>query len=233
MDKLGPIARSVEDCAIVFQAIHGTDGKDLSAIEAPFNYNGKQSIKGMKIGYLASDFNRKYPNKVNDSLTLVKLKELGAELVPIELPALPYNAMSLILTAECGAAFQELVLSGKDDLLVQQHKNAWPNTFRAAQFIPAAAYINANRARALLIQQMDEKLKGLDLYISPAFSQNLTATNLSGHPCVVLPNGLNPRGLPSSITFMGTLFGEGKLLEAAQAYQQATDFYKKRPSLAF
>ncbi|MFM6977039.1 MAG: amidase [Sphingobacteriaceae bacterium] len=233
MDKLGPITRSVEDCALVFQAIKGTDGKDLSAIDAPFNYDGKKSVKGMKIGYLASDFNRKYPNKLNDSLTLVKLKELGAELVPIELPALPYTAMRLILSAECGAAFQELVLSGKDDLLVRQTKNAWPNTFRAAQFIPAGAYINANRARALLIQQLNEKLKGLDLYISPAFGQNLTTTNLSGHPSVVLPNGFNARGLPASITFMGTLFGEGKLLQAAQAYQQATDFHKKHPSLKF
>lgn len=233
MDKLGPMARSVEDCALVFQAIYGSDGLDLSVIDAPFNYDGNQSLKGMKIGYLEKDFKRKYGNSANDSATLAKLKALGAELVPIELPTLPYSAMTIILSAECGAAFQELVLSGKDDSMVRQGKNAWPNTFRAAQFIPAAAYINANRARALLITQLNERLKGLDLYISPTSGQNLTATNLSGHPSVVLPNGLNARGLPASITFMGTLFGEGKLLQAAQAYQQATDFHQKHPSLVF
>lgn len=234
MDKLGPITRSVEDCAIVFQAIQGIDEKDRSTIAAPFNYDGRKTMKGLKIGYLAKDFQRKYANRSNDSLTLVKLKELGAELVPIELPDLPYNAIvSIVLPAECGAAFQELVISGKDDLMVRQGKNAWPNTFRAAQFIPAAAYINANRARSILIEQLNQKLKGIDLYISPAFGPNLTATNLSGHPALVLPNGFNSRGLPTSITFMGQLFGEGKLLQAAQAYQQATDFHLKRPSMAF
>lgn len=233
MDKLGPITRSVEDCAIVFQAIQGIDEKDRSTIAAPFNYDGRKTMKGLKIGYLAKDFKRRYANRANDSLTLAKLKDLGAELVPIELPDLPYNAITIVLSAECGAAFQELVITGKDDLMVRQGKNAWPNTFRAAQFIPAAAYINANRARSILIEQLNQKLKGIDLYISPAFGPNLTATNLSGHPALVLPNGFNSRGLPTSITFMGQLFGEGKLLQAAQAYQQATDFHLKRPSMAF
>ncbi|MEY3678250.1 MAG: hypothetical protein RI924_391 [Bacteroidota bacterium] len=233
MDKLGPITRTVEDCALVFQAIYGPDQEDLSVIDAPFNYNGSGSLKGMRIGFLEKDFQRKYPNRVNDSLTLVKLKSLGAELVPIQLPTMPYNDLVIILSAECGAAFQDLVLSGKDDLMVMQNKNSWPNTFRGAQFISAPTYINANRVRTLLIQQLHQQLKGLDLYISPSFGPNLTATNLSGHPSVVLPNGFNPRGLPASITFMGQLFGEGKLLQAAQAYQQATDFHKKHPSLNY
>lgn len=233
MDKLGPIARSAEDCAIVFHAIYGGDGQDLSVIDAPFNYDGGKTLKGMRIAYLAKDFERKYANRTNDSLTLAKLKELGAELVPISLPQMPYGDMAIILSAECGAAFQDLVLSNQDDLLVRQNKNAWPNIFRAAQFIPAPAYINANRARTLLIQQMHEILKGVDLYISPSFGPNLTATNLSGHPSVVLPNGFNAKGLPVSITFMGQLFGEGKLLQAAHVYQQASNFHQKHPSLKF
>jgi Asp-tRNA(Asn)/Glu-tRNA(Gln) amidotransferase A subunit family amidase len=233
MDKLGPIARTVEDCALVFQAVYGSDGQDLSVIEAPFNYDGSKTLKGLRVGYLEKDFQRKYANRVNDSLTLVKLKELGAELVPIQLPQMPYNDLVIILSAECGAAFQDLVISGKDDLLVMQNKNAWPNTFRGAQFISAATYINANRVRTLLIQQIYEQIKGLDLYISPSFGANLTASNLSGHPSVVLPNGFNSKGLPTSITFMGQLFGEGKLLQAAQAYQQSTDFHKKHPQLNF
>jgi Asp-tRNA(Asn)/Glu-tRNA(Gln) amidotransferase A subunit family amidase len=234
MDKLGPIARSVEDAAIVFNVIHGTDGKDLSTIAAPFNYDGSgKTLKGYKIGYTKVDFDRRYPNKATDSATLAKLKELGAELIPIEYPKMPVGAMTFILDAEGGAAFQELVLSHRDDLLVQQGKNAWPNIFRASQFISAAEYIQANRARTLLIQDWYEKLKGLDLYITPSFSTNLSMTNLTGNPCVVVPNGFNQRGRPLSITFMGQLFGEGKMLQAAKIYQDATDFYKKHPSLNF
>jgi Asp-tRNA(Asn)/Glu-tRNA(Gln) amidotransferase A subunit family amidase len=163
----------------------------------------------------------------------VKLKELGAELIPIEVPDLPSGAIALALDAEAGAAFQELVLNHKDDMLARQGKNAWPNIFRAAQFIPAVEYINANRARTMLIQQWYEKLKGLDLYVAPSFSANLRLTNLTGNPCVVLPNGVNRRGLPTSITFMGQLFGEGKTLEAARIYQEATDFHKKHPALNY
>ncbi|GAC1301215.1 MAG: amidase [Mucilaginibacter sp.] len=234
MDKLGPITRSVEDAAIVFNAIQGTDTKDLSTIAAPFNYDGSgKTLKGYKIGYVKTDFDRKYANHANDSLTLIKLKELGAELVPIEYPKMPIGSMVFLLDAEAGAAFQELVLSHKDDQLVQQGKGAWPNIFRSSQFIPATEYIQANRARTLLIQDWYEKLKGLDLYITPSFSINLSMTNLTGNPCVVLPNGFNAKGRPTSITFMGQLFGEGKLLQAAKLYQDATDFNKKHPSLNF
>ncbi|WP_069658318.1 amidase [Arcticibacter eurypsychrophilus] len=233
MDKLGPITRSVEDAAIVFNTIQGTDPKDLSTIAAPFNYDGRlKSLKGYKIGFLKADFDEKYENHNNDSVTLKKLKELGAELVPIAYPKMPVNAMTFILTAEAGAAFQELVLSGKDDQLVQQRKNSWPNIFRTSQFIPAVEYIQANRARTLLIKDWYEKLKGLDLYLSPSFSTNLTMTNLTGNPCVVLPNGFNEKGNPASITFMGQLFGEGKLLQAAKAYQENSTF-NKHPSLNF
>lgn len=234
MDKLGPITRSVEDAAIVFNAIQGTDPNDLSTIAAPFNYDGNvRTLKGWKIGYLQSAFSSRYANAANDSLTLVKLKELGAELVPIEVPDLPSGAIALALDAEAGAAFQELVLNHKDDMLARQGKNAWPNIFRAAQFIPAVEYINANRARTLLIQQWYDKLKGLDLYVAPSFSANLRLTNLTGNPCVVLPNGVNRRGLPASITFMGQLFGEGKTLEAARIYQEATGFHLKHPALNY
>jgi len=234
MDKLGPITRSVEDCAIVFNAIQGVDGKDLSVIEAPFNYTSPAgtSLKGTRIGYISSEFKLKYPNSSNDSITLIKLKELGAELVPFELPALPYSDMLIVLSAESGAAFQELTLSNRDDLLVRQNKNAWPSGFRSANFIPAVEYIQANRARALLIEQLNQKMKDIDVFVAPSFGMNLRATNLSGHPCVVLPNGFR-NGLPGSVTFTGQLFGEGKLLKVAQAYQKATVFNQNHPSLKF
>jgi len=233
MDKLGPICRSVEDCAIVFNAIYGKDGKDLTVMEAPFNFDGtKKDLKGIKIGYLKADFEGKYVNKTSDSLTLVMMKKLGAELIPMELPSLPSNDISFLLTVEGAAAFDELTRSGKDELMVRQNKNAWPNAFRAARFVPAVEYIQANRHRSLLIQDFHKKLGAIDVYLSPAFaSKNLTMTNLTGHPCVVLPNGFRPEGRPTSITFMGKLFGEGKLLQVAKIYQEATDFHLKHPKL--
>ncbi|MBC7745163.1 MAG: amidase [Flavobacterium sp.] len=231
MDKLGPITRSVEDCAIVFNAIQGADKKDMSVIEAPFNYTSPgKTLKGIRIGYIKSEFSSKVKS---DSLSLLKLKELGAQLIPIEIPKMPYGDMLIILTAEAGAAFSDLVLTNRDDLLVEQGRGAWPNTFRTARFIPAVEYIQANRARTMLIQKFYELLKGVDLYVAPSFGANLLATNLTGHPAVVLPNGFNKEGLPTSITFTGQLFGEGKLLQAAEVYQRATDFNKKHPAMNF
>lgn len=234
MDKLGPIARNVEDCAIVFNTIMGPDGKDLSVIPAPFNYSSSTagSLKGVRIGYIKSEFMRKGANSVNDSLTLVKLKELGAELIPFELPVLPYVEMSIALSAEAGAAFDELTLTNREDLMVNQNKGARPNALRASRFIPAVEYIQANRARTLLIEQLNEKMKAVDIFIAPAFGLNLRVTNLSGHPCVVLPNGFK-NGLPGSITFTGQLFGEGKLMQIARTYQIATRFNDQHPALTF
>ena len=233
MDKLGPICRTVEDCAIVFNAIYGKDGKDLTVMDAPFQFDGtKKDLKGIKIGYLKSDFEGKYGNKKTDSLTLIMMKKLGATLIPMELPNLPSNDISFLLTVEGAAAFDDLTRSGKDDLMVRQIKNAWPNAFRAARFVPAVEYIQANRHRSLLIQDFHKKLGDVDVYLSPALSgKNLTMTNLTGHPCVVLPNGFRPEGRPTSITFMGKLFGEGKLLQVAKIYQDATDFHLKHPKL--
>ena len=131
----------------------------------------------------------------NDSLTLAKLRELGAELIPIELPDVDVYSLSFILSAEAGAAFDELTRSYKDDLLVRQIKNAWPNVFRTSRFIPAVEYINANRIRTLLINEMQKLFEEVDLYIAPSWEgDNLLLTNLTGHPCVVLPNGFSEEG---------------------------------------
>ena len=234
MDKLGPITRNVEDCAIVFNTIMGPDGKDLSVIPAAFNYSSAAgpSLKGIRIGVIKSEFLKKNINSVNDSLTLVKLQELGAELIPFELPVLPYVEMSIVLSAEAGAAFDELTLTNSEDFMVLQNKSARPNALRASRFIPAVEYIQANRVRTLLIEQLNEKMKSIDVFIAPAFGANLRVTNLSGHPCVVLPNGFR-NGLPGSITFTGQLFGEGKLLQIARIYQLATGFNNKHPELNF
>lgn len=232
MDKIGTICRNTEDLAIVFSTIYGADGIDQTLFEAPFNYTHKVDFKKLKIGYLKNDFARKYPFHDNDSLALKKLQELGAQLIPIELPDLPVNDISFVLSAEAAAAFDELTRSNKDDLLVRQVKNAWPNVFRSSRFIPAVEYINANRVRYMLIQEMQKLFDKVDLYISPSWvGSNLLITNLTGHPCVVVPNGFSERGTPTSFTFIGKLFDEGTIIAVSKAYQDATEHHKKHPKL--
>lgn len=219
---------------MVFNAIYGPDGNDPTVIAAPFRYASVASLKGMKIGYLDKAFASDYPNKANDAATLETLRKLGATLVPITLPAFNYGALRLIIGVEGGAAFDELTRNNKDDLMVRQGRNAWPSVFRSARFVPAVEYLQANRIRTKLINEMHEVLQkaGVDAYISPTYAGgNLTLTNLTGHPCVVLPNGFTAKGLPTSITFMGGLFTEGYVLAIAKAYQDATDWHKKHPAL--
>jgi len=232
MDKVGPITRSVEDAAMVFNAIYGPDNKDQTVVDLPFNYHSDVDLSNLKIGYVKSAFKSDYYNRGRDSLTLAKLRDLGAELTPIELPDYPTNALSFLLTAEGAAAFDQLTLSNRDDQMVRQGKNAWPNLFRAARFIPAVEYIQANRTRQVLIQKMDSVMQKVDVYICPTYgADNLLLTNLTGHPSVVLPNGFDEDGHPTSITFMGKLFDEGTLLGVAQKYQQATNFHTKHPAM--
>ena len=221
MDKIGPICRTVEDCAIVFNAIRGSDGVDQTVVDLPFNYQSKIDFTKLRVGYLKSEFEKDSTNAETNEATLDKLKSMGINLIPIELPDLPIYSMGFILSAEAAAAFDELTLSGRDSLLVRQIKNAWPNVFRASRFVPAVEYIQANRARYQLIQEMAKMLENIDVYVSPSFGPNLLLTNLSGHPCVVLPNGFDEEGSPTSISFMGKLYDEGTLLAFAKAYQDA------------
>jgi Asp-tRNA(Asn)/Glu-tRNA(Gln) amidotransferase A subunit family amidase len=230
MDKVGPLCRNTEDLAIVFNTIYGPDNIDQSVYNYPFNYQPKVDLKKLKIGYLKKDFDKKYSFHKNDSLALKRLEELGATLIPIELPNFSVNDLRIILTTESAAAFDELTRSGKDGLLEQQTKRAWPNTFRSARLVPAVEYINANRIRYLLIQEMAKLMQQVDIYVSPSWgSNNLLLTNLSGHPLVVLPNGFSDSGTPTSFTFVGNLFDEGKIIAVAKAFQDATDHHKKHP----
>jgi Asp-tRNA(Asn)/Glu-tRNA(Gln) amidotransferase A subunit family amidase len=230
MDKIGPICRNAEDLAIVLNAISGLDKTDQTLYDIPFNYNHEIDFGRLKVGYLKSDFDKQYDFHTNDSITLAQLKELGAELIPIELPKLPINDLAIILSAEAAAAFDELTRSNKDDLLVRQIKNAWPNSFRSSRLIPAVEYINANRVRFLLTQEMQKLMEQVDLYVAPSWEgDNLLLTNLTGHPCIVVPNGFSENGTPTSITFIGQLFDEGRLISFAKKYQDATDFHKQHP----
>lgn len=231
MDKIGPICRSAEDCAAVFAAIAGPDGKDLSLIKAPVRYaKSLANPKMIKVGYHKSAFERRYPFRKQDSLALATLKALGYELVPIELPEMP--DIGMILSVEAAAAFDELTRSGKDDELVRQIRNAWPNVFRAARFVPAVEYIQMNRLRTQLKEDMTQVFEEVDLYVHPSWaSSSLRITNYTGHPCVVVPNGFREDGRPTSITFTGKLFDEGTILAMAAAFQQATDWEDQHPNL--
>jgi len=230
MDKIGPICRSVEGCALVLDAILGPDGVDQTVVDLPLGYDRGVDPGTLRIGYLQTLFESEYPNRETDRQTLDTLRKLGIDLIPIELPDYPIEALSFILTAEAAAAFDELTRSGRDDSLVRQVKNAWPNVFRSARFIPAVEYIQANRVRHMVIQEM-QKLD-VDVYLAPTFGgDNLLLTNLTGHPCVVLPNGFNEAGSPVSISFIGKLYEEGALLAVARAYQDVTDFHKRRPPM--
>ena len=244
MDKLGPICRTVEDCAIVLDAIYGPDGKDGSVHDIGYGWDAALDPKTLRIGIITGDFEHRKPpenerpeqkaarednDRFNDAALEVIRTKLGWKLVPVKLPDLPWQAMRPILVAEAAAAFDELTRSGRDKLLTAQSKNDWPNTFREARFIPAVEYINGNRARTLGMQGMAEVFKNVDVVVAPTFSNQLLITNLTGHPAVILPNGFRADGTPVSLTFLGDLFGESKLLAVAKAYQDATDFHKKHP----
>ena len=163
------------------------------------------------------------------------LRKLGAKLIPVELDndSLPIYAMSIILEAEAAAAFDDLTRSNRDTLLVRQHRYAWPNTFRTARYITAVEYIQANRIRHDLIEDYHSRMKGFDVVVLPSYQggDHLLATNLTGHPVVVVPNGFKESGSPTSISFLGNLFDEGTILAVAAAYQEATEFNKKKPPL--
>ncbi len=232
MDKIGPICRSVEDCALIFDAIYGPDGNDLSVVDLPFNWDPSLSLENIRVGYLKKAFTEEYRGKQNDQASLEVLRSLGVDLIPFELPSFPVNDLSFILNAEAAAAFDELTRSGKDDQLIRQGKRAWPNVFRQARFIPAVEYIQANRIRSLLMQEMAKRMKGIDVYVAPSFgNSNLLLTNLTGHPAVVVPNGFDEQGSPTSISFIGNIFEESKSLRLAKAYQDATDYHLKHPKL--
>lgn len=232
MDKLGPMTRSVNDAALVLNEIYGPDGLDLTVEDMPFNYNQNVNLSSLKIGYLKSEFEKERDQKAIDDEVIDVLWSIGAELIPIELPDFPVFDISFILSAEAAAAFDEITRSGDDDLLVRQIKQSWPNVFRQARLIPAVEYINANRARTLLMKQMEDLFKEIDVFVAPTFGgSSLLLTNLTGHPAVVVPNGFRENDTPTSITFTGNLYEDGIVLAVAGAYQDATNFHLRHPEL--
>ena len=229
MDKAGPICRAVEDCGMVLDAIRGSDGVDRSTVDAPFNYTPGVDWSALTVGYLAAAFEGDDPSSVLDRATFDVFRSLGARLVPIALPDRPIDALSLILGAEAAASFDVLTRTGLDDQLPRQLADAWPNVLRTARFIPAAEYIQANRLRTQLGQDMAEIMSDVDVYLAPQRGSNSLFTNLTGHPAISLPNGFTDPISPNAITIVGRLYDEATLLAVARAYQEATDFHRGHP----
>jgi Asp-tRNA(Asn)/Glu-tRNA(Gln) amidotransferase A subunit family amidase len=232
MDKVGPICRSVEDCALVLDAIRGADGKDGDVIDAGFHWDPRRNPGDVRLGYDAEAFEEESDDKPFHDAALAALKEMGFDPVPVKLPDLPPGDMLFILESEAAAAFDQLTRSGQDDLLVRQIEQAWPNVFRAARLIPAVEYIQANRARTLLMRGFEKSLAPVDVYVHPTYGgKTLLAANLTGHPTLVMPAGFRENGTPASISFTGRLFDEGNLCLVGKAFQDTTGFHEKHPSL--
>lgn len=231
MDKLGPICRTAEDCALVFDAIHGSDGEDPTARDAPFEWDPSLDPSELRVGYLEEAFRGEHGTKAFDDAALEVLRTMGVDPVPVALPDdLPVGALRIILNVEAAAAFDELTRSGRDELLVRQIENAWPNVFRQARLVPAVEYVQANRVRTMLMGEVEAALEGIDVFITPSYGgSQLLVTNLTGHPAVVVPNGFEDDGTPVSISFVGDLFRDAETLALARAYQEATGFHLRRP----
>jgi Asp-tRNA(Asn)/Glu-tRNA(Gln) amidotransferase A subunit family amidase len=274
MDKLGPIARTAEDCALVMQAIYGPDGKDHSVRAASFKWDSDFDWKKLRVGYFQRAFDiafyrseEKIPNnhtslrqrqyvlreeelsRVEYDLryareALERLSSMGIEPQPVELPSMPLRAIVSLLGVEGAAAFDELAVSGPDRQLTAHEKGIWSTRFRARRLFPAVEYIQANRVRTLLMQQMAEIFENIDIIVSPTFHQRIALaqsmiTNLTGHPAVILPNGFRGADAPASfggvatpvgLTFVGNLYQDAVLLAFAKAYQAQTTFHQIHPS---
>jgi len=236
MDKVGPICRSAEDCEIVFKAIYGFDENDPTTNKIPA-INELRSVDKMKIGYLKADIDRDSSdsgNNLRKQLTLLK-SELGIEPDSVGLPRdFPYGVFDIILRAEAATFFYDLIQSGKVDSLVEQHQGSRANSLRQARLIPAVEYLQANRQRRDLIEEINKLFKDYDVIIAPTSrSRQLQITNLTGHPVITVPTGFDEQGRPTSMTFIGNLYRESTILKMATTYQSLTDYDEKHPPLFY
>jgi Asp-tRNA(Asn)/Glu-tRNA(Gln) amidotransferase A subunit family amidase len=267
MDKIGPICRAVEDCALVLSAIYGQDGHDLSVQPAAFNWDANFNWKTLRVGYIKSAFDvptlpaeasegqkRNFERRIYDAkyatTALDELRNMGIKLIPVEIPDFPFAAIVPVLEAEAAAAFDDLTRSGRDKLLTGQEPFDWPNQFRIARFYSAVDYIQAMRARTLAIAAMERLFTQVDAIVTPSQGIQLQATNLTGHPAVIVPNGIRGAGAPKSentedgglanaggpgtpvsLTFLGGLYSDARLAAFAKAYQDATSFQLQHPKL--
>jgi len=244
MDKIGPICRGVEDCAAALHAIYGPDGKDITVGDAPFNWNPDTNIGTLRIGYLKTEFDGPTTPPANEQqrtqaeqrravykTALEALEKAGAKLTPIELPKFSAGSLRFILSAEAATAFDDITRDGRVNQLSGQSPGDWPNTFRTSRFIPAVEYLRAQRARTLLMREMEKLMAQWDVFVSPApGSASLLVTNLTGHPAAVLPCGF-VNDLPVAIMFTGGVYDEVSALRVALAFERATKWHTMHPKM--
>ncbi|MBI4875854.1 MAG: amidase, partial [Acidobacteria bacterium] len=231
MDKIGPICRGVEDCALVLNAIHGPDGRDRTVTSDPFHWEPRKPLRSLRVGVLQKAFEGfKDQEKAVYDQALQDLKKAGVEMQPVEMSDEDGQRLRFLLVAEAAAAFDDITRDGRVGRLKGQAPGDWPNTFRTARLIPAVEYIRAQRARTRLMEKMEGFFAPWDVIVTPPYAL-LTTTNLTGHPQVILPCGFVD-GMPRGLSFLGKLYDEGSPLRVALAYQQITDWHTRRPPLA-
>ena len=242
MDKIGPLCRAAEDCAVVLHSIHGPDGRDNTVLDMPFAWDASRDVRKLRVGYLKSDVEKEVPDDPKNPDRVLRMREaqaftkaslevvrgLGVRPVPVDLPNMGSGPMDFLLTTEAAAAFDDLVRSERLDLMsAEPERSAWVGSFRLHEFVPAVQYIQANRARYRLMEAYHEFFKDMDVLVGSA----LGPTNLTGHPEVAFPHGFDSKGQPAVLRLTGRLFGEADILLLAHAFQQKTDFHFKRPKL--
>jgi Asp-tRNA(Asn)/Glu-tRNA(Gln) amidotransferase A subunit family amidase len=233
LDKAGPICRSAEDAAVVFNFIKGTDGKDPGSVNMPFNYNAKTEIKKLRIGYAKNYFDRIKDTAASEWKVLKAFEEMSVQLIPLVFPdsgVYNYDMIGITVGAESAAAFDKLTRTDLDDMLTRQNRNDWPNFFRTARLIPAVEYINTTRHRYIMMQKLKDFFETVDVVVTPTFGgSQLAITNLTGHPALCMPTGFNKQNLPTSITLLGKLYGDANLLRVGNALQQHTAWEDVHP----
>jgi len=250
LDKIGPMCRYAEDNALVLSVLNGFDVDDASSIEMGFSYDGRQDISNLTVGYDPSWFEGEEVRST-DKAALEAISRLNVTVKEITLPELPVDAITVPLDAESAAAFEELTLSGRDDLLRRQITNAWPNNMRGARFFSAVDYVQADRLRRVVMQKTHEFFSQVDVVFGPSFGTPMLAlTNLTAQPCLAMRAGfeeITPRELfahpendtdemlhriPRSVSLWSSLFEEGKLIQVGRALEAELGVVNERPPLA-
>jgi Asp-tRNA(Asn)/Glu-tRNA(Gln) amidotransferase A subunit family amidase len=238
LDKIGPMCRAVEDCALVLHAIQGPDDRDLTVHDVPFNWDAEFDIRKLRVGYLKAAFDdtrQTAQTNANDAAALEKIRSLGVKLIEVELPKYSDLDIGLIIYGEGNAALRDPIETRPENL-ARQDRVANQHSLR---LLPAMDYINAQRVRTLLMEGMARMMADIDVYLTPfdygdytpnpVSNANTSVTNLTGHPCVIVPHGFNEKGNPTSLSFIGKLFGEAKMMALARAYQNSTEWHLKHP----
>jgi Asp-tRNA(Asn)/Glu-tRNA(Gln) amidotransferase A subunit family amidase len=251
LDKIGPMCRSVEDSALVLNAIGGYDPKDGGSTRVPFTFDGSADPKGSRLGYIPQWFDNEEIGDQGKHM-LDTAEKAGMELVEISLPDWPYGAMLPVLLVEAAAAMEQLTLSGQDDMLRLQAAENWPNTFRLARFVSAVDLLQMNRFRRQVMEMMHDKLEGVDAIIGPSNDTPMSLiTNYTGHPAITIRGGFiktktrrdsiggdldfdgppseNIYEVPVSLSIWGPLYEDGRICSIAMALEKAFGIAEKRP----